>query len=218
VQQAGARSSGDESHSNPQAMKGEPVRQKGLTLLELLVVIAIVGMTCAVSFPAFRSINGRRAVRAAAGEIRTAFNGARSRALSTSRNCGLKFTLSAGEWKYALYDDGDGDGVRNEDIASGIDRQLTRPRRVLELERRAAISLPPVTMIDPDGDPLPPTKPPVQFNKSAICSFSPTGTATPGTIYLTDAAGDAWCVRVLGASAKTRLLRYNWLTKKWEAK
>lgn len=194
------------------------MRQKGFTLLELLVVIAIIGMTCAVSFPAFQSINGRRAVRAAAGEIRTAFNGARSRAVATSRNCGLKFTLTAGEWMYALYADGDGDGIRNDDIAAGIDRPVSRPRRVLEVSRRATISLPAIAMIDPDGDPLPPTKSPVQFNKSAICSFSPTGTATPGTIYLTDRAGDAWCVRVLAASAKTRLLRYNWLSKKWEAK
>jgi hypothetical protein len=114
---------------------------------------------------------------------------------------------------YALYEDGNGDGIRNADITSGVDRRIAAPKRVLDTVRFVTVGLLPKTIVDPDGDPLKPAASPVQFGTSTICAFSPIGGATPGTIYLTDADGGAWCVRVLGASAKVRLLR--WSGKKW---
>jgi prepilin-type N-terminal cleavage/methylation domain-containing protein len=190
-------------------------RESGMSLLELLTVIAIIGMILAVTIPAFGNIRRKMAIRAAAAELRTFFHLARSRAIARSTNCGLKFYQENGQWLIAMHDDGDRDGVRNDDINSGKDRRVRAPRGVLPPSSVVQIGLLDYAIKDPDGDLLPPSKSPVAFNKSAICSFSPMGEATPGTIYLTDSGRDLWAVRILGSTARVRMLRYDRQKARW---
>lgn len=193
--------------------------ERGFTLIEMLTTVAILGMIAAVAFPSMMTIQRRAAVRNAASELRAIFFAARMRAIARSHNCGVKFLKNVDGWSYALYDDGDGDGVRNDDITSGVDVCAQSARRVLaSTEKRAFIGLPPYALKDPDGDPLPPTKSPVSFNNSTICSFSAMGEATPGTIYITDSIEDVYAVRVFGASGRIRVMRWNRGKAKWETK
>ncbi|HEX8618149.1 MAG TPA: GspH/FimT family pseudopilin [Thermoanaerobaculia bacterium] len=191
-----------------------PRHQRGHSLLELLAALAILLLFIAVTLPAFASIGRKRALRAATAELRSTFAETRSRAIARGIHSGLKFTKLAGTWHFASYEDGDGDGVRNDDIASGVDRQVATPRLVLRESELVTIGLLPYDIKDPDGDPLPAAKSPVAFNKTTICSFSPLGEATPGTIYITDRR-ELWCVRVYGATAKLRALRYDAAKKRW---
>lgn len=191
-------------------------QQRGFTLIEVLIVIAIVGLIIAVTIPQFGRMRRRMALQAAASELRTQFHLARSRAIARNVYCGLKFLLLGGEWHFAVYEDGDGDGVRNEDIKSGTDRLVARPRLVLPTSNLVTIGLLDIAIKDPDGDKLAPTKSPVVFNTSTICSFSPLGQSTPGTIYLTDRGMDLYAVRVFGTSAKIRVLRYWRDSGKWQ--
>lgn len=190
-------------------------QQRGLTLIELLIVIAIVGLMISITLPSFAKMRRRAALQAAATELRTQFQHTRSRAITNNVNVGMKFLLLAGEWHYAIYEDGDGDGVRNDDIKSGKDPLVARPRVVFPTSRMIHIGLLDITIKDPDGDSLPPTKSPVVFNTSTICSFSPLGQSTPGTIYVTDRGTDLYAVRVFGTSAKIRMLRYDRGGGKW---
>lgn len=186
--------------------------QRGYSLAEALTVVAILGLLLLVTVPAFASINRRMALRAATADLRALFHETRSRAIATSRNHGLKFSEIGGVWHLAVYEDGDGDGVRNDDIKKNIDRLLEPPRVVFRESRAISIGLLKNKSIkDPDGDPL---TQPIAFNASTICSFSPIGAATPGSIYLTDKK-DLWCVRVYGATARIRVLRYDASKKRW---
>jgi prepilin-type N-terminal cleavage/methylation domain-containing protein len=191
--------------------------QRGFTISELLTTIAIIGMFASISVPAFLSYHRRSAARVAASEIRSIFHLARSRAIARHAHAGLKFSSDGVVWRYALCDDGDGDGLRNDDLSKGIDRCAGLPRPVLRESGFATIGLPSFPMKDPDGDPFPTPRSPVQFNSSTICSFSPMGQSTPGTIYLTNRDDDVYAVRVYGASAKMRVLRYDRTTTKWVA-
>ncbi len=188
----------------------------GFSLIEVLVVIAIIGMTAAVATPHAQSLRRRAAVRATAMEIRSIFRLARSRAIARSANTGVKFTRGARDWECAFYDDGDGDGVRNDDIRSGIDRRFDGPRTVSRIPDLASVSLPPSVAVDPDGAAVRPGASPVQFGRSTICSFSPMGQSTPGTIYLADSGGQAYAVRVFGGSGRVRLVRYDAKRRRWE--
>ena len=192
-------------------------KEHGYSLADMLVVLAIIGMSVGVALPSFNSLRRRSAVRTAAAEIRAMFQEARMRAISSGNNSGFRFTKFGSEWRYAEYIDGDKDGLRNDDIATGIDRPLFPPRPVLMLDRGAAtIGVLTKTIPDPDGDKLTPTSSPIQFGRSQICSFSAMGECTPGTIYLIDGLGGIYAIRVYGATAKIRTLRWNDAKRKWE--
>jgi hypothetical protein len=185
----------------------------------MLTVASILGTLMLCSIPAFSMHRRRAAVRAAAAELRAIFNLTRSRAASRGMNAGVKFARAGNEWTYAIYDDGDFDGIRSDDIASGVDRRVRPAVVVLQTSRSAAgIALPGMAIVDPDGDRLLPTASPVQFGRSTICSFSPIGESTPGTIYLTDRDSDVYAVRVYGGSGKVRTLHYVPGLRRWEGR
>lgn len=193
--------------------------ERGFTLLEILTVVAIIGMIVGVSLPAFESMRRRNAVRVATSDIRAIFHLARIRAITRGTNTGLKFIRNPeGLWSFAMYDDGDGDGVRNDDIRRGVDRLVARPKPVLSTVGIASISLPMRRIADPDGGWLRASASPVQFNQSAICSFSSRGQCTPGTIFLSDQAGEVWGLRAYAATAKLRVIKYDFRTSRWEAR
>ena len=56
---------------------------------------------------------------------------------------------------------------------------------------------------------------PLRIGSSNLLSFTPFGTATPGTIYVRGRDGTQLAVRVLGATARARVLRYVPRTREW---
>jgi len=190
--------------------------QRGTTLIEALTVLAIIGILAGITIPAFATYRRHNAVILAANEFRGIFRLVRSRAIAKGRHAGVKFVKAGSTWTYSLYDDGDGDGIRNDDITKGIDRRYAGPFVVGRQSPLARVALPPVAIRDPDGDPLRPGDSAVQFGNSTICSFAPVGNATPGSIYLVDGSGEVYCVRVYGSLGKVRVLRFNGGSGKWE--
>ena len=71
------------------------------------------------------------------------------------------------------------------------------------------------------GDPgrrLRGTDDPIRFNRSDLASFNPVGTATPGTIYLTDHYFHLAAVRVYPLSGKVTVLTYDAETELWRTR
>jgi prepilin-type N-terminal cleavage/methylation domain-containing protein len=190
-------------------------REHGLTMLEILVVLAIVGVVAIASAPAFANYRRAASLRAEVAEVRGILRAVRSRAIMRSTHAGVKFIRAGNVWTYALYDDGNGNGIRSGEITSGVDRRYAGPSILMPQYNIAGIALLSTTIRDPDGDPLPPTASAVQFGSSTICSFSPVGSATPGTIYITDGANRLCAVRVYGASGRVRVLRYDPVARRW---
>ncbi len=192
-------------------------RFRGFSLIELLVVLSLMGLFVAVSIPALSTVRSSIVLRAAAQEASASLHFARSRAIARDVNTGVKFTMADGKWVYTIYDDTDGDGVRNDDIAAGIDVPLRGATTVLGGEHNVRIGFAHPPPNDPDtGKPFSPSAAAVQFGVSKICSFSKRGEATPGSIYLTDGRGGAAAVRVHGATGRIRIIRYDSGTGKWK--
>jgi prepilin-type N-terminal cleavage/methylation domain-containing protein len=190
--------------------------QNGFSILEVIVALAIIGALALCAAPAFATYRRRASMTSQVVELQGIFRSLRMRAIASNRHAGVKFVRVGNAWAYSLYEDGDGDGIRSDDIASGVDRRYAGPSVLAPQFHIASIALLPNAIRDPDGDLLASTASAVQFNRSTICSFGPTGSATPGTVYITDGAGELLAVRVTGASGLVRTLRYNSGRQRWE--
>ena len=191
-------------------------REQGTTLIETVVALTIVGVVALCAVPSFAAYRRQTSVLAAAHEMRTLLRKIRSRAIAHGGNSGVKFVKTPSNWTYALYDDGNGNGIYNADITKGIDKRYFGPAVVTPSFHIASISLLPKTIRDPDGAKLLPTDNALQFGNSTICSFSDQGGGTPGTIYISDGISNLYCVRVFGATGRVRMLRYDSAKAKWE--
>ena len=188
----------------------------GYSLLELLTVLAIVGLMALVTLPAFGSLRRQAAMRAAIGEVTWALRAARSSAIARSGHVAVKFQQLGGVWHYAFIDDGDGDGVRNDDIKSGVDLRRGAWKELLDPQSIVRIGLPSYLVRDPDtGKPLPKNASAVRFNASTLCSFGPLGGGTAGSVFFTDSYERVAIVRVTGASGRIRALVYDRGTGTW---
>jgi prepilin-type N-terminal cleavage/methylation domain-containing protein len=178
--------------------------ERGMSLVEMLVVVAIIMVMAAVASPQLKAYSEESHLLGAGRQFKSEF--LRARSIATRRNAyaAIRFEHRAdGDW-FSLYGDGNHNGIRSEDIASGIDFRISGP---LPLDAgapgvRVGIN-PNVPAIPPDLVILDPNDP-IQFEANMV-SFSPLGTATPGTFYLAGELGQA-AVRVTGGSARVRLM------------
>lgn len=192
------------------------MRQEGYTLIELLIVVAIIGLMVVVSVPSFRTLQKRAAVRTAAGEIRGIFHLARSRAIATGRYTALKFHDAGDTWTWNLYEDGDHDGVRSADIKKGIDRKISGPHGILPHDGTIRVAMPHFALPDPDtSKALGPKATPVRFGKAKLVSFSPRGSSSSGSIFMTDGHRLVAVVRVFGPTGRIRTMIYDPSTAEW---
>jgi hypothetical protein len=145
---------------------------------------------------------GYAAARYLAGRL----NLARAQAVGRGAAIGLRFEPGPRGYTFSTFQDGNGNGIRAADIQSGVDR-LVEPATSLFAQFPG---------VDIGVAPSTPVANAVQLGGTSLLTFTPLGTSTSGTIHIRDRAGSQWAVRVLGATGRTRVLRYeprsgNWL-------
>ena len=106
---------------------------------------------------------------------------------------------------YSIYIDGNRNGVLSADIDRGRDTRVEGPIRLDSGASGVRVGInASVPAIPPDSGFLDPTDP-IRFGRSNMLSFSPLGTATPGTFYLAGENAQA-AVRVNPGSARVRIM------------
>jgi type II secretory pathway pseudopilin PulG len=156
--------------------------------VELLLVVTLVGIVAAATVPPLTSALDEARTRAAARFVHARLSLARSQAAARGSVVAIRFTGTP-EWvNVAAFVDGNRDGVRTEDIGNGIDVGIDQALTLQSAFR--GVRLEPLKA---DG---------------VLFSFTPVGTSSSGTLYLTGSEGSRFAVRVLGATGRTRMLHF----------
>jgi prepilin-type N-terminal cleavage/methylation domain-containing protein len=180
----------------------------GYTLVELLVVVGIVGAVLIAAVPALDAaidaadgVGAARYLAAVVARARLdAARGQRAVAVRFTRGTSVSFTVVV---------DGDGDGVRSDDVVAGIDRPTRVADRLEDHFPRVRFGISrSVPGID-DARPLTAADDPVRFGAADQLTLTPIGTATSGTAYITSRGGVQFAVRISGVTGRARVLRYD---------
>lgn len=130
---------------------------------------------------------------------------ARAEAVGRGASVALVFARERRGLSFRAYQDGNRNGVLTADIADGVDLPLEPAVRLFELFPGVAIG------VTPTADSVDP----IRIGGTDILTFTPSGTSSAGTIYLSGRDGTQWGVRVLGATARARVLRYDPRLRLW---
>jgi prepilin-type N-terminal cleavage/methylation domain-containing protein len=186
----------------------------GYSLVELAVALAIVGTVTAMATPAvLATVDDSRAL-AAAHYISTRLQQTRMEAVARTSNVAVRFVPIGSTYAYTVYQDGNGDGVLNRDIQSGVDGAIHAAERLGDqfpgVDFGVLPSLPPA---DPTG--TAPGADPIKLGSSNMASFTPAGTSSSGTIYIRGKGNAQYAVVVYGETGKTRTVKFNVTSRQW---
>lgn len=143
---------------------------------------------------------------------------ARTTAISCGRSIGVVFERNPQGWRYQLYEDGDGDGIRTADIAIGTDPPAGTPGRVGERWEGVDFGFLPlarVRKVPPGSGWVASLGDPIQVGGADIVAFSPAGDGSSGTLYLSDGRTQMAAIVVYGPSARVRSYRYDADLEEW---
>jgi prepilin-type N-terminal cleavage/methylation domain-containing protein len=185
----------------------------GFTLLELLLAMAIGATMIGVGVPVIATALDGIRVGMAARYFEGRIMDARMHAVKRSSRVALRFEPVGADYRFGEYLDGNGNGVRTAEIAAGIDPELSPRRMLRDLFPRVAFGLQ-ANIPDVDGVRSASESDGVRIGTSRILTLGPDGTATPGTIYIRGLRGQ-YAVRILGATGRTRVLRFESGLQQW---
>jgi hypothetical protein len=158
----------------------------------------------------------RHRTEAAARFVVSRVEESRALAIRSQRSVGLRFDTTSGSPRFEQVMDGNGNGLRSDELARGIDLRLTAAMRLDHYMPETAFGIG-ETMPGIDGEStLERGGSPIRLGPSHLLSFSPAGTSSSGTVYVLGRQGEQYAVRVLGATGRVRLLRFDARRRAWD--
>lgn len=193
-------------------------RQSGFSLIEGLVVLTLLAIVAAIVVPSAAAMIG--GARTAAGARQLAMSLHAQRWLSVARHVrhGLYFVQDETGWSWFEVRDGNGNGLRTNEILDGTDDTLGGPHRLESLVEDVRLGFPAlaaIPRIPPGSGNIADLEDPVKFGPSNIVSFSPFGSASSGTVYVTGGHGTLYGVTLFGPTARIRVWRYDASRARW---
>jgi prepilin-type N-terminal cleavage/methylation domain-containing protein len=187
---------------------------RGYSLLELMMVMALGVTMSAAALPEYLTALDDFRASGAARHISGRFQRARMEAVMRSATVAVQFTQTSGGYSYAVYLDGNKNGVLTRDIEHGVDLPIAAPERLPDqftgVEFGALPDLPPV---DPGG--TSPGSDPIRLGAGSLASFTAMGTSSSGTVYIRSRRDAQYAVRIFGETGKTRMLKFERSTRRW---
>jgi hypothetical protein len=138
---------------------------------------------------------------------------ARTRAIERGADTALRVRRDPSGFLLAVYEDGNRNGVLSTDVASGVDPQIGPSLRLPDRFHGVDFGVLP-GIPGPDGS-APPGTDPVRLGVADSATFSPTGSASSGSLYLKGSDGSQYVVRLYGETGRLRLLKFHPGTRRW---
>jgi type II secretory pathway pseudopilin PulG len=181
--------------------------ERGFQLVDLLVASAVAAISLLIVSPPLLRLCRGITIELAADELVAVLREARAYAIRNQTNVGVKFRVEPdGRAAWALYLDGDGDGVLTADIDRGVDPIVAPFRSLAQFGATAHLGFP------PGRAPRDPSNP----RRRLAHLEDPLDGATPGSIYVTDGIRRLFCVRIDSRSGRARILRWDRDLDRWE--
>jgi type II secretory pathway pseudopilin PulG len=192
---------------------------RGMSLVEIILFVVVLAIVISIALPDLGELRRAAALRAAAGQLKGLLFRCRAFAVMNACSTAAVFEERAdGSWRCFIAVDGDGDGIRSRDIRAKVDPVVGE---ILHFEAGGAGLgiLQGEYVPDPSGrgrlrgnlsDP-------VRAGRGNIITFTPRGTATPASLYLTDHRARMRVLRVYGGTGRviSRVWRSGW--PKWKS-
>jgi hypothetical protein len=179
--------------------------------------MAVTGALVLVALPVMEDAHRAAALSRAAAQVHGLLIRCRSVAVLRSRNCAVVFDqVGDGSWRCTVAEDGDGDGVRRNDIESGTDA-VVGPILVLDAGP-AGPGILDGRVPDPSGNgSLRGNRwDPIRAGRGDIISFSSGATASPSSVYLTDGWRRMVVLRVYGGTGRINRLHWQRGWSEWK--
>ena len=186
----------------------------GYSVLELVFVAALGVTMSAAAVPQYLSAIDDFRAAGATRYVSSRFQRARMEAVVRSAEVALQFTQTSTSYTYAVYVDGNRNGVLTRDIQRGTDRLIGAAERLpdqfLGVDFGAIPGLPPI-----DSGSTAPGTDPIRLGAGSFASFSAAGTSSSGTVYIRSRRDAQYAVRIFGETGKTRMWKFDRGARQW---
>ena len=191
------------------------IETRGYALIDILVALSLCVILSAIAVPVVGGTLDREKTIVGTQYLTGQLQRARLEALKRARSVALRIEIIDDRTRIQLYADGNGNGVLQKDIDKGIDPPLT-PASCLDDDaggvslriNQAIKEIGGAAIIEAGDDPL-------RIGKTSLLAFSPSGTATGGTLYVAAHRGPQMAIRVFGATGRVRVLMFDAPTQQW---
>jgi hypothetical protein len=178
-----------------------------------------MGLALLVALPTLSQVVRRTRLEAATRHVAQTLVAARWQALTIGQATGLRLRRTPdGGLTWTLFRDGNGNGIRTADLERGIDLAVDTPaarRRLAPGVRAGVLEDREIPRLPPQRGLLTRLEDPIKFGASDLASFSPLGSATAGSLYLTDGQ-DMTALVVNGQTGRLRLFRFDLTADDWK--
>lgn len=195
--------------------------ESGVGLIDLLIALAVLALLLGLAAGGLGAGVRTRASEMAARHLALEIRRTSLAAVLDGADRGLIFPpLESGDEPLCWAVDGDGDGVRRQDIEDAIDPcspsfSLARETPQARIGRP---DWPRIRKLPPARGWMGSEERSVRFGRSRILTLSAEGTATPGSVFITDGKESLCAVVVSGPSARVRIWCFHRPSEEWIAR
>ena len=187
-----------------------------MALIDSVCAIAICLAMGAMAVPVIGGTLDREHVLVCARYLAGQVQRARLEALRRGAAVAVRLEIVGERTSARLFADGNGNGVLQRDIDRGVDVALTGLDWLDDHARDVSLRInQQVPDIGGSGS-LNPGSDPLRIGNTSLLAFSPLGSATSGSLYVSAHGGPQMAIRVYGATGRVRVLMFDAPARQWQ--